>query len=285
MATVMVTMKKRRSAQDAPVNNIKCVLISKVIILTMYNMKHVFCLLASAVLLLGLSSSVNAQDQRQEGTDVNAISVDQPYGVKGLYKGEFFVGIGGGANVYFGEQDREMQFHHRIAPAMDVYVGKWLAPWFGLRFAYSGGQGFGITNADTDHIFSTGTVYDIPATEKYRYWQEFNFFGVRVDAMFNMASIVGGENTDRFYDISPYAGFGVYKVYNTPLKETCVGVTVGLFNTFRVSKSVDIVLDIHGTAVPENFEHETGVRPGVKPNGIYSFDGILTAALGVAYNF
>ena len=63
------------------------------------------------------------------------------------------------------------------------------------------------------------------------------------------------------------------------------GVALGLFNTFRISKSIDIVIDVHGTAVPEKFEHETGTRPGVKPNGIYSFDGILTAALGVAYNF
>ena len=251
----------------------------------MCNMKRVFCLLASAALLLGLSSSVNAQDQHQAGTDAKAISVDKSYVVKGLYKGDFFVGIGGGTNVYFGEQDREMQFQHRLAPAMDVYVGKWLAPWFGVRFAYSGGQGFGVTNADTGYIFSTGTIYDMPGTEKHHYWQEFNFFGVRVDAMFNVLGAFNGKNQDRFYEFSPYVGFGVHKVYNTPLKETCVGVALGLFNTFRVSKSIDIVLDIHGTAVPENFEHETGVRPGVKPNGIYSFDGILTAALGVAYNF
>ena len=255
----------------------------------MCNMKRFSYFLAVAVLFFGAAGVADAQKKEtteQEIAKVYQLGEDEAYGVDGLYKGEFFVGIGGGAAVYFGEHDRQMMFQHRLSPAMDVYVGKWILPWFGLRFAYSGGQAYGLTNADTGKVFSTGEEYRYRISgSKGLFYQKFDYFGVRVDAMLNVTNLIGGNNPDRFYDLSPYASFGVHKVYNTPLRETCVGLSIGAYNTFRVSKSVDVVLDIHGTAVPEKFEHETGSRPGVKPNGIYSFDGILTAALGVAYNF
>lgn len=249
----------------------------------MFNMKRFSYLIASVALLFGAFEAV-AQENKVEYSSEEEVyeMIEAP---KQLYKGDFFVGIGGGANVYFGEQDREMKFHHRLAPAMDIYVGKWITPWFGVRFVYSGGRGFGITNADSGFIFSTGTIYEKPHGERWRYWQAFDFFNVRADFMFNMMSLIGGENPDRFYEISPYVGAGVSKMYGTPLEATRVGITIGAYNTFRISDSFDIVLDVHGTAVPEDFEHETGVRPGAKPNGLYSYDGILTAALGVSYNF
>lgn len=248
----------------------------------MFNMKRFSYLIASVALLLGAFEAV-AQENKVEYSSEEEVyeMIEAP---KQLYKGDFFVGIGGGASVYFGEHDRQMKFHHRLAPAMDVYAGKWITPWFGMRFSYSGGRAAGATNVDTGLVFNTGSVYT-KDKGKWLWWQEFDYFGVRADFMFNLMSLLGGENPDRFYEISPYVGVGVNKVYNTPLEETCLGITIGIYNTFRISDSFDIVLDVHGTAVDEKFEHETGVRPGVKPNGLYSYDGILTAALGVAYNF
>lgn len=253
----------------------------------MCNMKRISYFLAAAALFFGAAGVADAQRREtseQEIAKVYQLEDNEAYGVDGLYKGEFFVGIGGAAAVYFGEHDRQMKLHHRLSPAMDVYVGKWLLPWLGIRVAYSGGRAIGGASVDNGYIFSTGTVY-WKRPHKWIYWQEFDYFGVRADAMFNVINAVAGSNPDRFYDISPYVSFGVHKVYNTPLRETCVGLSVGIYNTFRVSNAIDIVLDVHGTAVPEKFEHETGTRPGVNPNGIYSYDGILTAALGIAYNF
>lgn len=255
----------------------------------MCNMKRISYFLAAAALFFGAAGVADAQRRETTEQDVAAVfelEENEAYGVDGLYQGEFFVGIGGGAAVYFGEHDRQMKLQHRLSPAMDVYVGKWLLPWFGLRFAYSGGRAFGLANMWYDGVFSTGNKYPYPKNNVWFVeWQEFDYFGVRADAMFNVINAVAGNNPDRFYDISPYVSFGVHKVYNTPLRETCCGLSAGIYNTFRVSNAIDIVLDVHGTAVPEKFEHETGTRPGVKPNGIYSYDGILTAALGIAYNF
>lgn len=253
----------------------------------MCNMKRISYLIATAAMFV-FSMAAYAQESAQTEYNSSEELYEMMDAPKQLYKGDFFVGIGGGANVYFGENDRQMKFQHRIAPAMDVYVGKWITPSFGLRFTYSGGQAFGLSNWWDTNAHSTGTRYQVWEKDGDCYWldyQEFNHFGVRVDALLNVMSLFAGDNPERVYNLSPYVGFGVHKVYNTPLKETCVGLTVGLFNTFRISDSWDIVLDVHATAVPEKFEYETGSRPGVNPNGIYSYDGILTAALGVSYSF
>lgn len=249
----------------------------------MFNMKRFSYLIASVALLFGAFEAV-AQENKVEYSSEEEVyeMIEAP---KQLYKGDFFVGIGGGANVYFGEQDREMKFHHRLAPAMDVYVGKWLSKSFGVRFAYTGGRALGVTNVDTGIINGTNSVYDKPVGDKWHYWQIFDFMSVRADFMLNVVNLIWGVNPDRIYHLSPYIGAGVAKIYGAPLEATRVGITIGAYNTFRISDSFDIVLDVHGTAVPEDFEHETGVRPGAKPNGLYSYDGILTAALGVSYSF
>lgn len=240
-------------------------------------MKRLFYLIASVAILFAAAASANAQEAgTARKVDTRSI----------FFKGDFFAGIGGGVNIYHGEHDRQMSFGHRLTPAMDVYVGKWIFPWLGFRAAYTGGHVNGVTNADTGFVFSTGEIYEHrPMDGKPLYKQEFDYFGVRGDLMLNITSLIMGKNEgDRLYDISFYGGLGIAKVYEE-LEASRFSVTLGLYNTFRVAKAWDVVLDVHAMAVPEDFEHETGVRPGKKENGLYSHDGILTASVGVAYRF
>lgn len=240
-------------------------------------MKRLFYLIASVAILFAAAASANAQEAgTAKKVDTRSI----------FFKGDFFVGLGGGPSVYHGEQDREMKYHHRLAPAMDVYLGKWIFPWLGFRVAYTGGHANGVTNADSGFVYSTGEIYDHhPDGNKAIFRQEFDYLSVRGDLMLNITTLALGQNNgDRVYDISFYGGLGIAKVYDE-LEASRFAVTLGLYNTFRVAKAWDVVLDVHAMAVPEDFEHETGVRPGKKENGLYSFDGILTASVGVAYRF
>ena len=235
-------------------------------------MKRLFYVIAAAALLLASANLADAQQARK----VNSKEI--------FFKGDFFVGIGAGPSVYFGEQDRSMKFHHRLAPAMDVYIGKWIIPCLGIRIAYSGGRAFGVTNLDNDLVYSTGEVYSKPGFEKYKYKQRFNYLGVRGDLLFNVTNLCLGHNPDRLYDFTFYGGLGIHKVYDE-LEASRFGLSFGIMNTFRITKALDAVLDIHCTGVPEDFEHEVGSRPGVDPNGLYSHDGIMTAAIGISYSF
>lgn len=237
-------------------------------------MKRLFYVIAAAALLLASANVADAQQARK----VNSKEI--------FFKGDFFVGIGAGPSVYFGEQDRAMKFHHRLAPAMDVYIGKWIIPCLGIRIAYSGGRAFCLTNADTGYVYSTGEMYENEPVggSKANYKQRFNYLGVRGDLMFNITTLALGYNPDRLYDFTFYGGLGVHKVYDE-LEASRFGLSFGVYNTFRITNALDAVLDIHCTGVPEDFEHETGSRPGVDPDGLYSHDGIMTAAIGICYNF
>ena len=166
---------------------------------------------------------------------------------------------------------------------MDVYVGKWVFPFLGVRISYSGGRAYGATNADSYFVFAT-EVYDKPLNYKWMWKQEFDYLSVRGDLMLNFTNLFMGTNPDRLYNISFYGGLGIAKVYDEH-EASRFSMTLGLYNTFRVTKALDIVLDVHAMGVPEDFEHEVGVRPGKKENGLYSHDGILTASVGVAYRF
>ena len=241
-------------------------------------MKKLFYLLASVAILFCATGTIAAQENAYATRKVDSKTI--------FFKGDFFVGVGAGPSVYFGEQDRAMKFHHRLAPAMDVYVGKWIIPCLGVRVAYSGGRAFGITNADNDYVYSTGEVYESHPVggTKGTYKQRFNYFGIRGDLMLNFTTLFLGHDPDRLYDFSFYGGLGMAKVYDE-LEASRFGLSFGIFNQFRLTKSLDAVLDIHCTAVPEDFEHEIGSRPGVDPNGLYSHDGIMTAAIGICYNF
>ena len=236
-------------------------------------MKRLFYVIATTALLLASANVADAQQTRK----VNSKEI--------FFKGDFFVGIGAGPSVYFGEQDREMNPLHRLAPAMDVYLGKWIIPCLGIRVAYSGGRAYGVTNADTGFVYSTGEVYDHhPDGSKAIFKQRFNYLGIRGDLLFNVTNLVLGHNTDRLYDFTFYGGLGIHKVYDE-LEASRFGLSFGIINTFRITKALDAVLDIHCTGVPEDFEHEVGSRPGVDPYGLYSHDGIMTAAIGICYNF
>lgn len=241
-------------------------------------MKRLFYLIVTAVVFLATANVADAQDAAAKARN-------RELSKEIFFKGDFFVGIGAGPSVYHGEQDREMKFHHRLAPAMDVYIGKWIIPCLGIRIAYSGGQAYGVTNADNGWVYSTGKVYALkPGDTKPTYRQEFNYLSLRGDLMFNITTLALGYNPDRLYDFTFYGGLGIAKVYDE-LEASRFGLSFGIFNTFRLTKALDAVIDVHCTAVPEDFEHETGSRPGVDPNGLYSHDGILTASVGICYNF
>lgn len=240
-------------------------------------MKRLFYLIASVAILFAAAASANAQEARTaKKVDTKSI----------FFKGDFFVGIGGGVNIYHGEHDRQMSYHHRITPAMDVYLGKWIFPFLGVRVAYTGGHVNGLTNSDTGGVFSTGEIYrcehGLDAKPLYR--QEFDYYGVRGDLMLNITNLVMGANPDRLYNVSFYGGLGIAKVYEK-LEASRFSMALGLYNTFSVGKALDIVVDVHAISVPEDFEHEEGTRPGKNPNGLYAYDGILTASVGVAYRF
>ena len=244
-----------------------------------------------------------------------AVSVDTEKAVKeeianarrfevGSFKDNWFLGIGGGVNQYLGEHDRQMKFFNRLAPAMDIYVGKWFTPSLGFRIGYSGGDAYGATNIDTGFINSYGvpvatdylTKKFLKEREGYKgdgsdykglYWQKSHMWNIHVDFMLNLMNLIGGYK-ERVYNLSPYFGIGYARSYALKDNENqfCnnrVNGLIGLFNTFRLGEALDLNIDFRGVMVPQDFEGELGTRPG--GGETYESEGYLTATIGIAYKF
>ena len=272
-------------------------------------MKCISLLSVFAALLFGAAVTATAQEKNVAVESKTEQTVDEQVASKrryqvGSFRDNWIIGIAGGVNMYMGEHDRQMKFNHRLAPAMDIYVGKWFTPSLGFRVAYSGGQGFGATNIATGFPNSTGTVMpedaltnkyleliggysDNPSSPNTLCWQEFHLWNIHADFMLNLMNLIGGYK-ERVYNISPYFGIGYARAYALKSNENrfCnnrLAGLVGLYNTFNICPALDITVDLRGVLVPQDFEGELGKRP--EGGETYESEGYLTASVGLAYKF
>ena len=230
-----------------------------------------------AALALAASGTAMAQEaqtvQNGDFTETVEYSTDKFKVETNRFWSNWFVSAGGGVNLYFGDHDKQVKFGKRLAPAVDVAIGKWFTPGIGVRFAYSG---LSVKGATQTGIHSTGE--EVPGKGGYGYWltkQKFNYFNFHLDAMFNMSNLLFGYNPNRVYSLSPYVGLGVMKTNDTP-KATEIAGHFGLLNSFRLCDALDLNLDIRGTLVSDAFDGEASGRGG---------EGMLTATVGLTYKF
>lgn len=230
-----------------------------------------------AALALAASGTALAQEaqtvQNGDFTETVEYSTDKFKVETNRFWSNWFISAGGGVNLYFGDHDKQVKFGKRLAPAVDVAIGKWFTPGIGVRFAYSG---LSVKGATQTGIHSTGE--EVPGKGGYGYWltkQKFNFFNFHMDAMFNMSNLLFGYNPNRVYSLSPYVGLGVMKTNDTP-KATEIAGHFGLLNSFRLCDALDLNLDIRGTLVSDAFDGENSGRGG---------EGMLTATVGLTYKF
>lgn len=230
-----------------------------------------------AALAMAASCTAWAQEtqtvQNGDFTETVEYSTDKFKVETNRFWSNWFVSAGGGVNLYFGDHDKQVKFGKRLAPAVDVAIGKWFTPGIGVRFAYSG---LSVKGATQTGIHSTGE--EVPGKGGYGYWltkQKFNYFNFHLDAMFNMSNLLFGYNPNRVYSLSPYVGLGVMKTNDTP-KATEIAGHFGLMNSFRLCDALDLNLDIRGTLVSDAFDGEAYGRGG---------EGMLSATVGLTYKF
>ena len=230
-----------------------------------------------AALAMAASCTAWAQEaqtvQNGDFTETVEYSTDKFKVETNRFWSNWFVSAGGGVNLYFGDHDKQVKFGKRLAPAVDVAIGKWFTPGIGVRFAYSG---LSVNGATQTGIHSTGE--EVPGKGGYGYWltkQKFNYFNFHLDAMFNVSNLLFGYNPNRVYSLSPYVGLGVMKTNDTP-KATEIAGHFGLLNSFRLCDALDLNLDIRGTLVSDAFDGEAYGRGG---------EGMLSATVGLTYKF
>lgn len=252
-------------------------------------MKRISYLFASVALVFGVMGTATAQEATAvtEETTSEEITNSRRYEV-GTFNDNWSIGVGGGANIYLGEHDRQMQFSDRISPNLDVFVTKWFTPVVGMRIGYTGLNFNGATNLDTGLTNSTGVEYSEAPDNSWIYNQKFNFFNIHADFMLNLVNLIGGYK-ERVFNTSLYAGVGLARAFShksvveNPVANNRLSGNLGLFNTFRLCDALDLNIDLRGTLLPESFDGEVGVRPD--GGDVYESDGFVSASIGLAYKF
>lgn len=181
----------------------------------------------------------------------------------------WFITAGGGAQMYFGDHNRQLPLSKQITPSINVGLGKWITPVTGMRLMYSG---YSIKGATQNLSHSTGEIFD---ASKALYYQKFNYSNLHADAMFNLTNLLFGYNAQRVYSITPYAGLGLMFT-NNDNKDFSLSGHLGLINTFHLSPVIDLNIEISGAMVNDGFDGERGRA---------KFEGILSGDIGVTYKF
>lgn len=189
----------------------------------------------------------------------------------------WFISLGAGGQVYFGDHDKQIDLKKRIAPALDVAVGKWFTPGIGIRFMYSGLKSKGATQ-DVISTPAHSTGEKVPGKDGHgeclRY-SKYKMGNLHADVMFNVLNLFGGYNENRKWDLSPYAGLGWARVYDSPSAKE-VSANIGVLTSWHFCKSLALNLDVRGMFVNDRFDGEDGGRSG---------EGNLSATLGLSYKF
>lgn len=228
-------------------------------------MKTVLTLIISVLFVSNAQSQsleISRDTIRQESTDPHAV-------VTNRFFDNWFIGGGVGAQVFFGDHNKQMKFTERITPGFEFYAGKWFTPGIGVRAAFNGLKNVGLTQ---NQSHSTGEVYD--ASQRL-YKQEFNYLNIHGDVLFNLSQMLGGYRADRAFSVSPYLGLGWMFTRDAPRARE-VSANIGIYNTLSVSRFIDLTLDVRGSLVDDGFDGELGERKE---------EGMLTAAFGLAYKF
>ncbi len=190
------------------------------------------------------------------------------------FKGDWFVSLGGGAQMYFGDHDRQAQLGERLAPAFDIAIGKWFLPYMGARAMVSGLGVKGLTSG-LNPSHSSGVHHSTYQWPSYLCFQEFNLLNAHADILFDANAIIAGHREERIWHFVPYVGIGYAYVLSKPSAGSFT-VNGGIMNSFSVTKFLDINLDIRGMAAFDELDGEVGGR---------GLEGMLTASLGVGFKF
>ena len=219
-------------------------------------MKNAFVRGALAATLTLVSAGVMAQENGNR--DERGGIVRGPYETNRFFD-NIFIGIAGGVNVYHGENDSHGGFGKRLAPALDLNVGKWITPAVGVRIGYSGLNAKGWTFGQTVYAKS-------PVGEGF-YREKFGVSYLHGDFMWNLSDAVSGYKQTRAWNFVPFLGAGWARSYGNGTYKNEFALSAGLLNDIRLCDLLDLTLEMRHLFVNQRFD---GVARGSRGEGMTS---------------
>ena len=251
--------------------------------------KKILSLAAVALIAMGANAQSYSEYSESSNVQTETTTSSDKYKVEtNHFWNNWFITVGGGGQVLFGDLDKYLELGDRITPALDISVGKWFTPGLGLQVSYSGLKLKGITLENDAHFRTNNTVNVSDLRDQDAYKKEFGnknpfeqdtkFFNLHIDGMLNLSNLLCGYSETRVWNVIPYVGVGLIRTFDQGSRGNTVSFNGGLINKFRLGSRVDLNLTIRGAIMDDKFDNEVS---GPKENN--SFDGLLGATLGLTF--
>ena len=180
---------------------------------------------------------------------------------KNKARDNWFISIAGGASVLLGDQNGEADFKNRLNFAPQVSFGKWFNPYLAFRAQLNGGilHGFEGDNA--------------------RYMQHNKYFAAHVDLLWDVTNFWAPYRESKVFRLIPWIGFGYAQRFKTtealerPRTESPT-LNAGILTAFRLSKRVDLNVEIQGSLLNEQFN---------RVDMYHLTDGIVQLSAGLTF--
>jgi outer membrane protein OmpA-like peptidoglycan-associated protein len=244
-----------------------------------------FVVILSAV-VYSVSAQENQTSSLRETTENNA-------------RGDnWFISLGGNANLLFGEQDVLYSPLKRLGYGGALTLGKWFTSDFGARLQIMGGSVTGYNfsvnikegyylpghtpNPFGGNPFDNRGKYTFVKDKKggSGFLQEFNYGTVTLDLMTNMTNLFRGYYKEQnLIDVIPFVGLGTILAFNnnnTTPNYYHVVAKIGLRLNFNLNDKFSIYLEPQANATEREFDGYAGTAVG---------DAVFNLGLGVQYTF
>lgn len=238
-------------------------------------MKYYFTFLLAVV--ASLSSSAQSFEIRR---DTSVTTTTDKFEVEtNRFWQNWFIGASTGAQLYYGDHNKQMELGDRITPAFEFYVGKFFTPVLGLRLGINGFKANGLTQNGS---YVVGPYDKLPWEGYWLERQELNFINISQDVGVNIQNLFSGYKPEgRFYELIAYGGLGIMMITKNRDKTDAGGgrelsANIGVTNQFRLSKALRLTVEARASMIGDNFDGENGSRLN---------DGNLRALVGLKYLF
>lgn len=109
------------------------------------------------------------------------------------------------------------------------------------------------------------------------YMQHIHYMQANIDFMFDLFNLFGNYNPKRFFELTPYAGVGIYNAFSNLGSDNYMtaGVHAGLIAKFRLTDRVGLNAEFSGSLVGDEFDGQGGDDQNLT--------GIGQATLGLSF--
>ena len=214
-------------------------------------------------LLSGFVFSVVAQEYQPQIGYSNEAGYKTNF-KKNKARDNWFISIAGGVSVLMGDQNSEADFKNRLNFAPQISFGKWFNPYLAFRAQINGGILHGFEETDA-------TVM-----------QHNRYVAAHVDLLWDVTNFWAPYRESKVFRLIPWIGLGYAQRFKTTesvhrARTESPTLNAGILTAFRVSKRVDINVELQGSLLNEEFNR---VSMNHLTDGILQLSAGLTFKLG-----